>query len=95
MTKNEYVFQSVSSTCRTTSPTPSAETRRVLHGDPDATNSQRKASAPKRSITSRGSMMFPRLFDIFRPSLSTMWPRQTTFRYALWPNSNALSAMRV
>ena len=37
-------------------------------------------------------MMFPKDFDILRPSASMMWPRQTTCLYGLSPNTNVLTA---
>jgi hypothetical protein len=49
-----------------------------VHGEPWLNIHQRSASAPLVSRIVHGSMMLPRDLDIFRPSASMMWPRQTT-----------------
>ena len=48
---------------------PSTKTRFGVHGEPDENMYQRSASAPRSCSTDHGSMMLPRDFDIFRPSL--------------------------
>src|SRR5919197_6623343 len=47
----------------------------------DATRNSRTASTPYRSITTHGSTTFPRLFDIFSPSASSIWSLTTTAWY--------------
>ena len=83
MAKNEKTFHSVSSVCRVDSRMPSSNTRRVVHGWPAEKKYQRRASAPKSSKISHGSMTLPLDFDIFWPFSSTMWPRHTTLRYGV------------
>jgi hypothetical protein len=65
---------------RTPSPTDSTEKRYPSHGALEVKKYQRKASAPKRSMTSQGTTMLPRDLDIFWPSASRISPRQTTLR---------------
>ena len=72
MAKNEKTFHSVSNVLRAASRMPSSETRRLVQGEPEAKKYQRSESAPKLSKMCHGSMTFPRDFDIFWPSPSTM-----------------------
>ena len=65
MTKNEYVFQSVSRNWRVASSMPSTYTRLGVHGEPDENMYQRSASAPRSASTGTGSITLPRDFDIF------------------------------
>ena len=66
--------------------------RVAVHGDPCENIHQRMASAPRVSRIDQGSMMLPSDLDILRPSASTMWPRQTTWRYGLSPKTSVLMA---
>ena len=91
MTKNEYVFQSVTRN-RVDSSMPSTDTRRGVHGEPAEKKYQRSASAPRVSSIVHGSMTLPFDFDIFWPSSSTMWPRHTTLRYGVRSNTSVFTA---
>jgi hypothetical protein len=71
---------------------PSSEGRRLAHGEPEEKKYQRSESEPKLSKMCHGSMTLPRDFDIFWPSPSTMWPRHTTLRYGVSPNTSVLTA---
>ncbi len=55
-------------------------TRVGVHGEPWLNIHHRSGSAPRVSRISHGSITFPTDLDIFRPSASTMWPRQSTLR---------------
>ncbi len=77
-TKNDAVFQYVSSSLRTTSSSCSWPTRRFVHGLPPHSISQRTASAPWRSNSSCGSSTLPRCLLILRPSVSSSSPRHST-----------------
>ena len=63
-----------------------------VHGEPWLNIHQRMASAPRVSRMLQGSMVLPSDLDILRPSGSTRWPRQTTWRYGLSPNTRVLMA---
>ena len=91
MTKNEYVFQSVTRK-RADSSTASTDTRRGVHGEPAEKKFHRSASAPRVSSTVHGSMTLPFDFDIFWPSLSTTNARHTTLRYGVRPNTSVFTA---
>ena len=56
---------------------------------------QRRAARFNKPPTWKGSITFPSDFDIFLPSLSTMWPRQTTFRYVIESKCRTPSAISV
>ena len=56
-----------------------------VHGEPWWNIHQRSGSAPRESRIVQGSMTLPRLFDIFRRSASTIWPRARTWRYGTSP----------
>ncbi len=56
-------------------------TRVGVQGDPCENIHHRRGSAPRVSRISQGSMTFPTLLDILRPSASTMCPRHSTLRY--------------
>src|SRR5215469_683690 len=74
-TRNDVVFQYVSSTLRTISAMTPSPMRLVAHGDPDAAKNQRTASAPCASISCIGSSTLPRCLLILRPRSSTTRPR--------------------
>ena len=91
MTKNEYVFHSVSRNAGRLVDA-STDTRRGVHGEPAEKKYQRSASAPRVSSTVHGSMTLPFDFDIFWPSWSTTSARQTTLRYGVRPNTSVFTA---
>ena len=70
----------------------SGESRRDDHGLPPVSRYQRSASAPCVSSSFHGSITLPSDFDIFRPSTSTIWPRQTQFLYELCSSTNVETA---
>ena len=78
-----------------TSRTRSTDTRFWAPGAIRAERYQRSGSAPTRSKTSHGSTMLPTDFDIFFPSLSTMWPRQMQLRKATLSETRVEMAWRV
>ena len=92
-TRNETVFQYVSSTLRTISSSTDGPIRRCPHGDPDAAKNHRTASAPWAFISPIGSITLPRCFDILRPCSSTTCPRHTTFSYDECPNTSVPTAI--
>ena len=86
------MFHSVSSMSRMAVSMAPSVARVGVQGDPCENIHQRMASAPRVSRIDQGSMMLPSDLDILRPSASTMWPRQTTWRYGLWPKTRVLMA---
>ena len=92
MTKNEYVFHSVTGTGGSTRRCLSIDTRCGVHGEPAEKKFQRSASAPRVSRTVHGSMTLPCDFDIFWPSWSTSSARHTTLRYGVRPNTSVFTA---
>ena len=80
MVKNDQVFHRVSRVSRSDASMTSKLTRVGVHGEPWENIHHRRGSAPRVERISHGSMTFPTLLDIFRPSASTMCPRQSTLR---------------
>ena len=91
----EMVFQYVRSVLRTTSEIASWPTRRADQGEPAANMYQRTASAPCWSMSEIGSRTLPRCLLILRPSLSKIWPRQSTLLYELWSKTRVPMVMSV
>src|SRR5215469_2660306 len=92
-TRNEVVFQYVSSTFRTISSSTDGPIRRCPQGDPDAAKNQRTASAPWEFSSPIGSITLPRCLDILRPCSSTTCPRTTTFSYEDLSNTSVPTAI--
>jgi hypothetical protein len=92
VTKNEYVFQSVTRKRFVVSSMFSRYTRLGVHGELAEAKFQRTASAPREPMTSHGSVTLPRLFDIFWPSWSRRSDRHTTLRYGERPNTSVFTA---
>jgi hypothetical protein len=78
--KNHQVFHNVRRVSRMDASMNSKLTRVGVHGEPWENIHQRRGSAPRVERISHGSMTFPMLLDILRPSASTMCPRQSTLR---------------
>ena len=92
--KKLNVFHSVNNMSRIAVSMAPRVARVGVQGEPWLNIHQRMASAPRVSRICHGSMMLPSDLDILRPSASTMWPRQTTWRYGLPPNTITLMASR-
>src|SRR5690554_1483074 len=80
--KKEYVLYKVPKNLLLVSSIPSVSNFKLSHGDALVTMYQRVASGPCFSNVSKGSTVFPLLFDIFCPFLSKTSPFETTFLYA-------------
>src|SRR5260370_41866107 len=93
-TRNEAVFQYVSSTLRTISLSASWPTRRSLHGDPEAAKNQRSASAPCASMSGIGSSTLPRRLLLLTPPSSTIRPTHTPLSHADRPDTSVPPARR-
>ena len=80
MVKNDHVFHSVSSVSRIEASMASKLTRVGVHGEPWENIHHRSGSAPRVVEDLPRVDDVATLLDILRPSASTMWPRQRTFR---------------
>src|SRR6476620_5911343 len=93
--KKAYVFNSVLKNFRCISATASRSKFLGFHVGLLAIRNQRTLSAPYLLRTSKGSTVFPLLFDIFWPFLSRMRSLQMTFWKHGSLNRNVLMACSV